>query len=74
MKRVLLVVGLVVLMSGCQSSPEENQLTIPQNTPLVSPAPVISKKPLTPKAPIKPKFVTLEEREKKYINEARDDG
>jgi len=71
MNRVfLLVIGIIVLMSGCQSASEEELATIPQATPLVAPAPVINKKAVTPKAQIKPKFITLEEREKKYINEA----
>ena len=65
-----MILGIIALMSGCQSSPEEGLVTIPQTTLLVSSASVINKKPATPKAPIKPKFITLEEREKKYINEA----
>jgi PBP1b-binding outer membrane lipoprotein LpoB len=70
MKRVLLVIGIMVLMNGCQSASEDNLVKVAPATPLVSPAPVIIKKTPIPKAPIKPRFVTLEEREKQYITEA----
>ncbi|MBI5779524.1 MAG: hypothetical protein HZA49_08730 [Planctomycetes bacterium] len=70
MKRVLSILGIIVLMSGCQSAPEENLVTVPQETPLVEPAPVIPKKVSVSKSPLKPQFISLEEREKKHISEA----
>src|SRR3989339_558037 len=70
MNKALLVAGLIALMSGCQSASEDSRVTISKNTPLVSPAPIIKKKSISSNAPLKPQFITLEEREKKYINEA----
>lgn len=68
MKKLLisssLVVGIVVLACGCQSSSEDSQATI-------SLAPIINKKKTSiPKAPLKPQFITLDAREKKHINDA----